>query len=109
MISREKYLLTVLAEEANEIAVRASKAIRFGLSEKQPGQDLSNAARIKGEINDLLAVVDMLNSEFDLGFFESSMLQKEKREKVEKYYRYSVELGEVSPAAPTQPDRGGAQ
>ncbi|RDT14077.1 hypothetical protein, partial [Escherichia coli] len=52
-LNETQYLLDVLSEECNEIAVRASKAIRFGLDEIQPGQSLTNAQRLALELDDL--------------------------------------------------------
>jgi hypothetical protein len=67
-------LLTILSEEGAEIGellgliqvavaraqVRTSKALRFGIEEVQPGQDLSNAIRLGREIGDFLEVLDRL-------------------------------------------------
>lgn len=63
--------LVILAEEGAEIAlellaivarmqVRASKSLRFGMDEVQPGQTKSNSARLEAEIGDLMGVVDLL-------------------------------------------------
>lgn len=46
-MKRHEHLLSILAEECCEVGQRVSKALRFGLDEVQPGQDLSNAERIK--------------------------------------------------------------
>ena len=56
----ERELLTILAEECNEIGIRASKAMRFGLHEIQPGQDYDNVQRLSLEVGDLLEVIDRL-------------------------------------------------
>lgn len=62
-------LLETLAEEYAEIIKecaegiqRVTKALRFGLAEIQPGQDLTNQERIALEIGDLFAVVDRLEA-----------------------------------------------
>lgn len=99
MIDREKYLLTCAAEEATEVAVRCSKAIRFGLSEVQRGQPFSNGERINAEINDFLGVIDMLTEEFGLPFSIQPGLMEAKREKVNQFYEYSAALGEAAPAS----------
>lgn len=59
-MSDTEHLLGILAEECAEVAIRASKAQRFGLGEVQPGQRLTNCERITYELNDLLAAADML-------------------------------------------------
>src|SRR3546814_14662572 len=56
----DEYLLDVAAEECSEIAQRISNALRFSLGEVQPGQALTNAERIVGELVDLKAMVEML-------------------------------------------------
>lgn len=59
-LSEIDHLLVVLAEECAEVAQRVAKALRFGLTEVQPGQPYTNAERIVNEVNDLIAVVMML-------------------------------------------------
>lgn len=55
----ERELLTVLMEECAEVQQRASKLIRFGRDEVQPGQALTNKTRLSHELGDLTAVVRM--------------------------------------------------
>lgn len=62
-MNRTEHLLTILAEECVEVAQRASKALRFGLDEAQPGQPYTNAERIMIEFDDLLAAQSMLQDE----------------------------------------------
>ncbi len=54
----EREVLTILMEEAAEVQQRASKILRFGRDEVQPGQDLTNKVRLSGEVGDFLALVD---------------------------------------------------
>lgn len=56
----ERELLTILAEECGEVTQRASKALRFGLAEVQPGQPLTNSTRLAHEIGDIMEVVKRL-------------------------------------------------
>lgn len=104
-MTEEQYLITCLGEEASEvaeiaarIAVRASKAARFGLTEQQPGQLLTNQDRIqvelenlKSELRDLLSVARMLG--FDVEVWPAAL--EAKRKKIEKYMAYSREIGQV--------------
>lgn len=53
-VTRE--LLTILAEECAEVAQRCTKALRFGTSEVQPGQPLTNMQRIEQEVGDIVCV-----------------------------------------------------
>lgn len=93
-MTRTEHLLVILMEECNEVAQRASKALRFGLGEVQPGQPHTNAERVTKEMSDLYAVFTMLaweNSVPPIQF--ADMLAK--REKVGKFLGYSGACGTV--------------
>lgn len=90
-MTRTEYLLWCLAEECNEVAQRASKAARFGLSEKQPGQHADNRERLRAELNDLEAVWRELHSIIDLS--TSAHLVGAKQAKIREYMNYSRKLG----------------
>lgn len=92
-----QYYLGLLTEECNEVGQISSKCSRFGLLEQCPGLDQNNKARLHGEINDLLAVVEVLNEKFDFGFKPDPVAISDKRIKMEKYLHYSIELGTVIP------------
>jgi hypothetical protein len=93
-MTRQEQLLVILTEECAEVSQRASKALRFGLTDPagtEPGQPYTNKDRLLMEINDLHAVIDML-----LGrekSYLSPMLIQDKKEKVEKYLKLSKKLG----------------
>lgn len=53
----ERELLTILVEECAEVQQRATKALRFGIEETQPGQPDDNAKRLAHEIGDLTEVI----------------------------------------------------
>lgn len=55
-------LLCRLVEECAEVQQRATKAMRFGISEKQPGQDFTNAERLAAEIGDVLEMVERIKA-----------------------------------------------
>lgn len=57
----ERELLEILIEECAEVQQRATKALRFGLAEIQPGQPHDNAYRLGLEIGDVKEVVRRLN------------------------------------------------
>lgn len=59
----QRELLICLIEECAEVSKRATKALRFGLEEIQPGQALSNAYRITEETGDILGIVKLLQDE----------------------------------------------
>ena len=52
-MNRLQYLLTKLAEEANEVGQIALKTQQFGVDEGMPGQPFTNAERTHQELNDL--------------------------------------------------------
>lgn len=56
---REREILTILIEEAAEIQQRATKALRFGMLEVEPGQGLTNKTRLSQEVGDLLGIMDL--------------------------------------------------
>lgn len=97
-MTRTEHLLIKLIEECAEVQQRATKALRFGLSETQPGQTLSNACRLADEVMDLMAAVEMLREQ-DYAFAAWLPWSPRPdridtiREKVETFLRYSEECG----------------
>ena len=89
-MNRDELLGVVGMEECNELAQRISKALRFGRDQIQPGQELTNRERVKHELNDLIAILDML----DL-FEPDDWLQEQKRAKAERYLDLSIKCGTV--------------
>ena len=81
----ERELLTILAEECAEVMVRASKALRFGVSEVQPGQVLTNAQRIADEVGDILGVVEALQ---ERGLCDQSVIDAAKARKRRKLAQF---------------------
>lgn len=67
-MNRIELLLTCLAEECCEVAQAASKMNRFGMHRVFTGRDNTNAEVAHLELDDLLAVIAMLNEEFDFGY-----------------------------------------
>lgn len=100
-MTRTEHLLTILAEECAEVAQRASKAIRFGLAEVQPGQDKTNARRLMDEVNDFLATYQMIAGPvvspttplFQGDPNEWMAAIKAKQDKIESFLNYSAKCG----------------
>jgi hypothetical protein len=93
-MTKEEHLLTILMEECAEVSQRASKALRFGLTDPagtEPNQPYTNKDRLLMEINDLYAVIDMVFGKERS--YLSPMLIQDKKEKVEKYLKLSKKLG----------------
>lgn len=93
-MTRVEHLLICLMEECNEVSQRVSKALRFGLDEIQPDQEFTNAQRMIAELQDLMAIVHMLNQ---AGVIPDQWLSfpaiKSKELKVEKFLEYSRQCG----------------
>lgn len=97
-MTRQEHLLTILIEEAAEVQQRATKALRFGMTETQPGQQMNNAARLHMEICDLQCALEMLGLEIahhqhPEGMNECPICDKEAR--VERFLDYSRTLGRL--------------
>lgn len=105
MLSRLELLLVSLMEECSEVQKRASKALRFGLHEIRPGRDKNNLQLIAEEMVDLISIFNMLDAETnkelekELMILEYEDAYEAKERKVEKYIKYSIEKGCVSPEA----------
>lgn len=54
----ERELLEILIEECAEVQQRATKMLRFGVQERQPGQLHTNSVRLSEEVGDLMEVID---------------------------------------------------
>lgn len=98
-MKRHEHLLTILAEECSEVTQRVSKALRFGLDEVQPGQELTNAERIEVELTDLFTVVGMLVADGHFKIKDRSADFDAKQEKVERFLAYSAKCGTLEPDA----------
>lgn len=96
MIEREHYLIC-LAEECNEVGQRVHKALRFGLSEIQAGQPLTNAERIVEELKDLLAVAEICYQTGLIGnYFPLNEELDAKERKIKKFFAISREQGTLT-------------
>lgn len=93
-MNRLEHLLTIFAEECNEVAQETSKALRFGIDE-QRDLPTSNRERISYEFSQLLAMRGMLFEEgVDIPI--SLAVMEAKKAKVEKYLLYSKECGTLT-------------
>ena len=116
MLSHAQFYLTKLAEECNEVAQRALKQVQFGKNQTQakdylffaedrskeitPTMLLTNAQRLRQELNDLLASVETLELLGEIPVVNPDDLIKavaEKQAKVEKYKKLSQLHGLVEP------------
>lgn len=98
-MNRADYLLSHLAQECNEVAIRCTKAQMFGLDEIQPGQEFTNRERITHELADLLAMCETMRDEGvlpDMSGIETDIRIGEKKDKAAKFANYSRELGRLA-------------
>jgi len=90
-----QYLLNKLAEEGSEVAQIALKTAQFGFFEAMPGQPFNNLERCHQELDDIAAIVEMLNEECGFQYEPSRHRILLKKERVKKYRDYSISLGMV--------------
>jgi len=93
---REREILTILIEEAAEIQHRATKALRFGLQEVQPGQNYNNADRLAHEVGDLEEVVKLAEDEGLLQEIAITAGRFSKRKQLEKYMQTARQTGKTT-------------
>lgn len=86
-MNKIEYLLTVLGEECAESAQRASKAIRFGMHEVQPGQPEDNRRRLEREVAEVVATAELI------GLVIRDEDKSAKVEKLRRYMDYSRQIG----------------
>lgn len=91
-MNRLQLLLCKLSEEASKVSQIAMKTQQFGLDSSNPSTKITNAKYIHSNLDNLAAIVEMLNEEFDLEYVSSPVLIKLKKNKVNKYAEYSKDL-----------------
>lgn len=94
-MNQEQYYLLKLGEECAEVTQIASKISQFGMLEMCPGQPYTNAARCHMELDDLMAMIDVLNEKYGLGYEPSLDRIEAKKIKVARYLQYSINRGFV--------------
>ncbi len=90
----ERELLTILIEECMEVAQRATKMLRFGVREIQPGQRYNNAERLSEEMGDLRAIADRCHEEDLMNPFTIETARIAKHRKLKKFMQTSKETEE---------------
>lgn len=85
---RENEILDILIEECAEVIQRATKLKRFGATEIQPWQDLTNSQRLGIEIGNLRVMVRLAT---EAGLIDSTSIAvgvRDKQDKLPKFMRY---------------------
>lgn len=85
-----RHLTFNLAEACEGVAQCAHDAAFFGMDAIQPGQTLTNEARLWNEMNAVAAIGEVLASLRDMGGLSRAAVD-EKKAKVEAYLRYPSE------------------
>jgi len=78
--------MDILQEECAEVIQAVSKCNRFGLHNAKPDKPLTNAQHLEGEIGDLLAMIDLLQSK---GIITKAGVAAAQAAKVEKLKKWS--------------------
>jgi hypothetical protein len=106
-MTQNEHILLLLSEECDEVSQRVIKALRFGLDEVQPEQPLNNTERIVYELNDLMAVIELLQeiNALPLNLFNRETIQAKKK-KVVKYLDYAISQGTIQQKSPQTESKG---
>lgn len=96
-MNRKEYLLECLAEEAAEIVQAKSKVVRFGEDDAWPSYEGTALTRLFAEMNDILAVIEILSGE--VPFVANREAIDAKKRKVEEMFKYSSTKAEERQAA----------
>ena len=81
----EQHLFITLMEEAAEVTQATSKILRFGETEEK-------VRHLSDEVNDLIAILELINEEKGCTFFQEDHQKKaKKKEKVKRYFLESAE------------------
>lgn len=87
--------LLKLSEECNEIGKLCSKSMLFGLDSVNPETGQQNIEALHDELNDLLAVIELLNTEYNFNFSKDDRKISNKIIKMNSYMRIAQQLGNV--------------
>jgi len=89
-----EHLLTCLAEECAELQQAISKALRFGLQDRYPGSNTTNAQDIAKESIEVLALIELLQEQgIILKPRGTKDMVNAKRNRVNEYMKYAKTTG----------------
>lgn len=94
-MNRSEHLFTIVGEEGAEVTQRASKVVRFGMAEVEPGKEQNNRTRLLGEFADLCGALELALNDGPIEGIVSILRPQidAKKDKIEKFLEYSREQG----------------
>lgn len=95
-MTRLQWLLGKLAEEGSEVTKNALKTMQFGPIAVAPDQTYNNFLLCHEEIDDMVAVIEMLNEEFRFGYRINRERVDDKKKKLEYFYQVSRDAGMIT-------------
>lgn len=95
-MNKTEHLLVCLAEECAEVQKAIAKALRFGLSDGYPGAKTTNAQDITAELEDVFALVEMLQEEGVVFSLERVFIEPKKL-RVKHFMEYAEQRGALTP------------
>lgn len=90
----KQYLLICLMEECNEVAHAASKMLRFTENDSPVIGGITNLQNLQKEFNELIAVVELLETEGIMVLRDTNCIADKKR-RLADYMHYSKLLGVI--------------
>jgi len=96
-MTETEHILTCLSEECGEVIQAASKALRFGLNNKNPKTGVINKDHLIAEITDVVAVINIL---VERGILDDDKIMNEnaleaKAKKLNNYLIYAKDVGAI--------------
>lgn len=98
-MTKDDFRLDRLMEECAEVIQRASKQLRFGCDEMQPGQQQANHERLREEILDVFVAVRKLEQSgqiMPITKHQVTMWEKQTTPKINRMYELSIRLGRLT-------------
>ena len=95
-MTHKEYLLACLAEECAEVGQAACKALRFGLDDKAEEHQLTNAEYLAAELNDVIAIVELLEEAGYLSRYSDFRMIEAKKIRVNHFMQHSIGKGTLT-------------
>jgi NTP pyrophosphatase (non-canonical NTP hydrolase) len=86
MNNKSQEIMSILQEECSEVIQAVSKINRFGIDNYKPGKPKTNREHLEEELGDLLAMIELLETD---GVISRVKLEVAKTAKFEKLKKWS--------------------